>query len=197
MRVVTAPGVVLDVALAGAGPPLLMLHGFPDNRDLWRGLVPELSAQHRLWMPDLRGYRLSSKPLRVGDYAIAALLADVQVLADHASGSPQGRVSVVGHDWGGMLAWAFAALHPQRVDRLIVCNAPHPCRFAELLRSDPAQQAASAYVQRLTAPGAEEALAANGCARMWSLITRALPDLPASELDGLVAGWCVPGALAA
>jgi pimeloyl-ACP methyl ester carboxylesterase len=197
LRVATAPAVELDVALAGSGPPLLLLHGFPDNRDLWQAVAPALAAQHRLWMPDLRGYRESSKPPLVDDYRLDALVADVRALADKASGSPRGRVSVAGHDWGGMLAWAFAALHPERVERLVIFNAPHPCRFAELLRTDPAQQAASSYVQRLATPGAQEALAADGHERMRSLMRHALPGMSADELQCLAAGWNVPGALEA
>jgi pimeloyl-ACP methyl ester carboxylesterase len=195
--VATAPDVDLDVAVVGAGAPLLLLHGFPDNRDLWQALVPALAAHHRLWMPDLRGYRQSSKPPLVDDYSLHKLVADVRVLADKASCSPNGRVCVAGHDWGGMLAWAFAALHPERVERLVIFNAPHPCRFAELLRTDAAQQAASSYVQRLAAPGAEDAMAANGHERMRLLMQQSLPRMSPDDLQNLAAGWAVPGALPA
>ncbi|HLL17789.1 MAG TPA: alpha/beta hydrolase, partial [Rubrivivax sp.] len=180
--VATAPDVDLDVAVVGAGAPLLLLHGFPDNRDLWQALVPALAAHHRLWMPDLRGYRQSSKPPLVDDYTLHKLVSDVRVLADKACGSPNGRVSLAGHDWGGMLAWAFAALHPERVERLVIFNAPHPCRFAELLRTNAAQQAASSYVHRLALPGAEEAMAANGHERMRSLMQQSLPRMSLDEL---------------
>jgi epoxide hydrolase 4 len=202
-RLRTAAAVELDVAVQGQGPPLLLLHGFPDNRDLWRPLVPALSTQHRLWMPDLRGYRLSDKPTRVADYAIEPLLADVLALADAAtdgttSDATQGRrVALAGHDWGGMLAWAFAAVFPERVSQLVIFNAPHPCRFAELLRSDPAQRVATSYVQRLATPGAEDSLAAEGHARLRALMRHSLPGMPAAELDALAAGWAVPGALTA
>ena len=197
LRVATAPDVELDVAVVGTGVPLLLLHGFPDNRDLWQELVPALAAHHRLWMPDLRGYRQSSKPPLVDDYTIRKLVEDVRELADRASGSPQGSLSVAGHDWGGMLAWAFAALHPERVERLIIFNAPHPCRFAELLRTNAAQQVASSYVQRLATPGAEDAMAANGHERMRSLMQQSLPRMSEDDLQSLAAGWAVPGALAA
>lgn len=195
LRVPVADGVSLHVAEVGLGPPLLLLHGFPDNGDLWRALVPALAPHHRLWMPDLRGVRYSDKPPAVTDYAIEPLLADVQALVDAMCAPAPGRVAIAGHDWGGMLAWACAARHPASVDRLVILNAPHPCRFAQLLRDDPAQQRASAYIGWLTAPGAEALLAANGHARLRALVQRALPAMPAAELDALAAGWAVPGAL--
>jgi epoxide hydrolase 4 len=196
-RVPVANGLHLHVAEAGQGTPLLLLHGFPDNGDLWQPLLPTLAAEHRLWMPDLRGYRHSDKPTAVADYAIAALVADVKALADAMGGAIPGRVAVAGHDWGGMLAWAFAALHPECVERLVIFNAPHPCRFAELLRDDSKQREASSYVMRLSLSGAETVLAADHHARLRALMLHSLPRMPSGELDGLAAGWAVPGALTA
>jgi len=195
MRVRSADGVHLHVSEAGDGPPLLLLHGFPDNGDLWQPLIPALRDWHRLWMPDLRGYRHSDKPQATSDYAIEALVADVLALVDAMTASSHGRVFLAGHDWGGMLAWAFAALQPERIEKLVVFNAPHPCRFAELLRTDPAQREASSYVQRLRAPGAEVALAAQGHAKLRAMMQRSLPQMPIAELDALSAGWAVPGGL--
>jgi epoxide hydrolase 4 len=197
LRVQTAAHVALHVAVAGDGPPLLLLHGFPDNGGLWLPLLPALAAHHRLWMPDLRGYRHSDKPAASSDYAITHLVADVLALVDAMAGCTRGRVSIAGQDWGGILAWAFAALRPERVDRLLIFNAPHPCRFAQLLRHDAAQRQASAYVQRLRAPEAAALLAANGHARLRGLMQSALPQLPAAELESLAAGWAMPGALQA
>jgi epoxide hydrolase 4 len=201
-RVTVAEGISLHVAEAGQGPPLLMLHGFPDNGDLWRPLLSTLAPAHRVWMPDLRGYRHSDKPPQVRDYALDVLVADVLALIDAMTGSTQDRVALAGHDWGGMLAWAVAALHPQRVSHLVVFNAPHPCRFAQLLQSDPAQREASAYVPRLASPGAEAVLAADGHARLRGLVAGAVTDSPsgglsAQELDALARGWAMPGALSA
>lgn len=197
LRQRVAADVELHVAEAGRGAPLLLLHGFPDNGDLWTPLVSALGATHRLWMPDLRGYRHSDKPADPADYAIDHLVADVAALADAMVGRSPGRVTLAGHDWGGMLAWAFAARHPERVERLIIFNAPHPSRLAELLRDDPAQREASSYMQRLRAPGAEAVLAADGHARLRALVRHSLPTLPDAELDALAAGWAQPGALTA
>jgi epoxide hydrolase 4 len=192
-----APDVELHVAQAGDGAPLLLLHGFPDNGDLWRPLAMQLGATHRLWMPDLRGYRHSDKPPADADYALDRLLSDVLALCDALSARRPGRVALVGHDWGGILAWAFAARHPERVQRLIVFNAPHPYRLTELLRDNVAQRDASAYMARLREPGAEAALAAGGHARLRALVRSTQADMPADELEALANGWAQPGALSA
>ncbi len=190
-----APAVALRVAELGQGAPVLLLHGFPDNGGLWLPLAARLAVRHRVWMPDLRGYRHSAKPAAVHDYAIGALLDDVHALVQQLGrGAP---VVLAGHDWGGMLAWALAATRPALVQHLVIFNAPHPCRFAELLRTDAAQRDASAYVQRLAAPDAQAALSADGYARMRALLRHALPGLPAAELEALAAGWAMPGALTA
>ena len=199
-RVRVADGAALQVAEYGQGPPLLLLHGFPDNGDLWVPVAKRLARHHRLWLPDLRGYRHSDKPPHAADYSIDALVADVQALvtqmADgHTGPGSASRVSVAGHDWGGMLAWAVAARHPASIERLVVINAPHPCRFAELLQSDAAQRAASAYVQRLCSPGASAALAADDFARLRGLVRSNLPELPAEELESQAQVWALPGAL--
>lgn len=194
-RVPVAEDVALHVAELGDGPPLLLLHGFPDNGDLWLPVARRLANQHRVWMPDLRGYRHSDKPKGAADYAIDALVADVLALATQLGAGTAGRVHVAGHDWGGMLAWALAARHPASIERLVICNAPHPCRFAELLERDAAQRAASAYVQRLSAPGAGVALAADGFARLRAMLQANLPSLPADELESQVQGWALSGAL--
>lgn len=191
----TEGGVTLHVAELGRGAPLLMLHGFPDNGDLWLPLSVRLAHHRRVWMPDLRGYRHSAKPSAVADYDISALLGDVGALVHRLGGGAP--VTLAGHDWGGMLAWAFAATAPSCVERLVIFNAPHPCRFAELLRSDPVQRAASGYVRRLCAPGAEALLAADRYAPLRASLAHSLPRLPAEEIDALVQGWAVPGALTA
>ena len=192
-----AAGVHLHVQTAGQGSPLLLLHGFPDDADLWQPLVPLLSPHHRLWMPDQRGYRHSDKPALPGDYRIEALLADVLALVEYMLDGAPRRIAMAGHDWGGMLAWAFAARHPSRVERLVVFNAPHPCRFAELLRSDAQQRAASAYVHTLCQPGHAALMAADGHARMRALMARAVPGMRPEDIDALARGWATPGALPA
>lgn len=189
-----AAGVELHVAIQGDGPPVLLLHGFPDHWELWQPLMSLLSPQYRLMAPDLRGYNESDKPRELQAYHINTLVADVRALI-HTLG---GRCIVVGHDWGGMLAWAVAARYPQEVVRLVVLNAPHPCRFAQLLRLNAAQRQASAYVQRLCEPGTEARLAANNFALLWSVISNSMQG-PTTEADRLksIQAWSRPGALRA
>ena len=189
-----AAGIELHVAQLGTGSPVLMLHGFPDHWRLWEPLMLALAPQHRVMAPDLRGINLSDKPAAVADYAIEALVNDVLALIDHLGG----RCALVGHDWGGMLAWTVAALHPDRVSRLVVFNAPHPCRLAEQLRNSPAQRVASDYVRRLCAPGAEHHLAENHCERLWAVrsggASRAQDSVERAHCER---AWSQPGALKA
>ncbi len=127
----------ITLHLAEAGPvdgtPVVFLHGFPDCWISWRAQLPVLAeAGFRVIAPDLRGYGLSSRPPAIADYRIDALLQDIVALIELAAG---GRAHIVGHDWGGALAWSLAMLHPDRVDRLAVLNAPHPASFLRALRS--------------------------------------------------------------
>jgi pimeloyl-ACP methyl ester carboxylesterase len=184
----------LHVTQMGAGTPVLCLHGFPDHWRLWQPLMQALAPHHRVVAPDLRGINLSDKPPAVGDYAIGHLVADVLALIDHLGG----RCALVGHDWGGLLAWTVAALHPQQVSRLVVFNAPHPCRFAQELKTNPQQREASAYALRLCEPGVEQVLAENDFQRLWAVRSqgRAGPEA-AAEREAAVRAWAQPGALTA
>ncbi|TDP60480.1 alpha/beta fold hydrolase [Roseateles toxinivorans] len=188
-------GVRLHVAQAGqtgCGSPVLLLHGFPDHWRLWESTMLALAGQHHVMAPDLRGINLSEKPLSVADYAIDHLVDDVLALIDHLGG----RCALVGHDWGGMLAWVVAARHPAKVSCLAIFNAPHPCVFAQQLRSNPAQRAASEYVQRLCSPGAVEHLSQNHYSALWSVRADGKhqdelnPTRTSCEL-----AWSQPGAL--
>jgi pimeloyl-ACP methyl ester carboxylesterase len=128
---------------------VLLLHGFPDFWYGWRHQLPALAAAgFRAVALDLRGYNLSDRPPRVDDYRMARLVADVRS-AVRSLGAE--RAHVVGHDWGGAIAWHLAARHPDVVDRLVVLNAPHPGRFAELLRT-PGQLLRSWYVGAFQIP---------------------------------------------
>jgi pimeloyl-ACP methyl ester carboxylesterase len=136
-------GVRLHFVEAGSGPLVVLLHGFPEFWYCWRWQVPALAAaDFRVLVPDLRGYNLSDKPPGVGNYRLGALVDDVVALIDHAGGE---RAAVVGHDWGGAIAWALAMRHPQRVERLAILNAPHPAAFRREL-ANPAQWLRSWYM---------------------------------------------------
>ena len=152
------PGVRLHCAEAGdpASPPIVLVHGFPEFWYAWKEVLPLLGDRFHAVAPDLRGFNLSSRPEDVRAYRAPQLVADLDGLI---RGLGHERAVVVAHDWGGAAAWALAIAMPHRVSRLVIVNAPHPVPFARMLASDPAQQAASAYMNWLRRPGTESALA--------------------------------------
>lgn len=128
----------------GEGPLVLLLHGFPDHAASWRHQLPMLAAAGlRAVAPDLRGYGGSDRPGGVEAYDLDVLAADVVALTE-TLGEERAR-GIVGHDWGGAIAWHVAAHHPARLERLAILNAPHPAAFARALRW-PLQHLRSAYV---------------------------------------------------
>ena len=165
-------GVGLHYVEAGAGPLVLFLHGFPEFWYSWRHQLPAVAAAgYRPVAPDLRGYNESDKPPRVGDYRLSRLAADVVGLIDHFGAA---RATVVGHDWGGAIAWAVAATYPDRVDRLVILNAPHPAAFLREL-TNPVQWLRSSYILFFQTPWLPEwVLSAGG----FSLVRRVFRRQP-------------------
>ena len=184
-------GLRLHCAVAGQGDQLMLfLHGFPEFWAAWRG--PMQYFAERGWLcvaPDLRGFNLSDKPEGVESYKAKHLVADVLALGAHYS--PERKFVLVAHDWGGAVAWAVAIAHPQRLERLVMINSPHPYTFWRELRDNPAQQKASAYMNVFRLPKAERLLSENGYARLLS----AFDHLPSEWCDELVKAWSSPGAL--
>ncbi|MCD6673081.1 MAG: alpha/beta hydrolase [Burkholderiaceae bacterium] len=178
------------------GPLLLMLHGFPEGWFAWRELMPAFAARFHVVAPDLRGYGRSDKPEDVDAYRVSELVADVNALIDALG---RERCALVGHDWGGAIAWAFAIAHPQRVERLVILNAPHPVPFAQALAHDARQQAASAYMNWLRRPGSETVLARDDFARLDAMLESmgGAPWLDAAQRAEYHEAWRTPGALAA
>ncbi len=143
-----ANGIRFHVVEAGDGPPLLLLHGFPEFWWSWRKVIPELAQHFRLVMPDLRGFNLTDKPPE--GYDLDTLADDVAgLLAACAIDRP---VPIIGHDWGGVVAYRLAMRHPDRVARLLQLNAPHPNAWARGLLSHPVQQQKGWYVFLTLAP---------------------------------------------
>jgi pimeloyl-ACP methyl ester carboxylesterase len=190
-------GVRLHFASAGEAsrPLILFLHGFPEFWYAWKRQLAEFGASHFAVAPDMRGYNLSSKPDDVSAYAVKHLVEDVRDLVRELGCS--GRFTLVGHDWGGAVAWAFAIAHPALLERLVIINAPHPGVFARELHDNPAQQQASQYMLWFRTPEVETALAADNCA----LLVRALTETAAPgtfsevDLDAYRIAWSKPGAL--
>lgn len=166
-------GIELDALVAGpeGAPLLLFLHGFPEAAFIWEPLLAHFGARHRCIAPDLRGYGASSAPAGVEAYRAKALLQDLEALiAATTGGAP--LAALVAHDWGGALAWGLAMRRPELMARLVIVNAPHPGPFLRDLLHDPAQQAASAYMNFLCRPDAAERLAADDHARLFGFFTR-------------------------
>jgi pimeloyl-ACP methyl ester carboxylesterase len=129
--------------LGRRGPLVVFVHGFPDFWYGWRDQMAGLSRHHRTVALDLRGYNLSDHPAGVESYALPALVEDVAAVIRAAGES---RATIVGHDWGGAIAWLFAILHPEMTERLVVLQTPHPRGLLRELRTNPAQRQASTYV---------------------------------------------------
>ena len=134
-----------EVEVAGdVGAPLvLLLHGFPQTSDTWRDVLPALAdAGYFAAAPNQRGYSPGARPATVEEYATRLLVGDALALADALDAS---RFHLVGHDWGGQLAWLIAAHHPERVRTLAVLSRPHPAAFAAAIRGDAAQSERSRH----------------------------------------------------
>lgn len=171
-RVKLSTGVELDVVDIGPrdAPALIFLHGFPESHRTWRYQLPHFATRFRCIAPDQRGYRGSSKPQEVESYTPDKLIADIFALAD-ALGVVE--FTVVGHDWGGAIAWGVAlggqpnGLHPAwsgRVTRAVIANAPHPAIFQRLLLTNEQQRVASQYISIFRDPASDVILHEHGIA---------------------------------
>jgi epoxide hydrolase 4 len=140
---VEANGIRFHYVTAGEGPLVLLLHGFPQFWYAWRHQIPALAERFKVVVPDLRGYGDTEKPPRVADYRTGILAADVAALVN-AFGCE--KAHIVGHDWGGGVAWTTAFEHAAVVDKLAVLNCPHPMLFARALRSNLRQLGRSWYM---------------------------------------------------
>ena len=190
---------MLNVALAGreGSPPVILLHGFPESHRTWRGIAPLLEDKFRLLMPDLRGFGASDQPQEIEAYATDKLVADIFALAD-ALGID--RFALIGHDWGGAIAWAAAIRGDPRVERLAIVNSPHPLVFQRSLIEDAEQRAASQYINAFRTPGFERAIETMGFEKFFAKSFSAHVDLdtvPLDERARYIADWSAPGAMTA
>ncbi len=199
-RRVPAHGLHLQIVEAGPpdGPPVILLHGFPDFWWSWRHQVGPL-AQHgfRVIAPDLRGYGLSDRPRGVTAYGLDALVADTLALAESCG---HRDFSLVGHDWGGIIAWETAVRHPTRVRRLAILNAPHLDVWSRAIASRPGQTLRSWYTAFFQLPVLPEALLSGGnfLALRTALARIARPgSFTPDDLRRYVQAWSQPGALTA
>jgi len=191
-------GITAEVVAVGPshGPMLILLHGFPDVWQTWSNQIePLVAAGFRVLIPNQRGYGRSSKPSPISDYHLDHLANDILALAD-SEGRQQ--FQLVGHDWGGIVAWHTGIVAPDRVTRLVVLNAPHPDVFWKYLLTHPTQLLKSWYVMFFQFDWLPEALLrAKSYERLAKSVKAAGPsrinDKP--ELLQLMDSWSQPGAL--
>jgi epoxide hydrolase 4 len=188
-------GVRLHYVSAGKGPLVVFLHGFPEFWYEWKNQLAVFGQDHLAVAPDMRGYNLSAKPPEVDQYQLKYLIEDVRALAGQLGYK---KFTLVAHDWGGAVAWALAAAHPECLDKLVIVNAPHPGVFARLLAEDAKQQQASQYMLMFRSPQAEAALSANQYALLVNIVLGAgLKNGVFTEDDkkAYIEAWSQPGAL--
>jgi pimeloyl-ACP methyl ester carboxylesterase len=195
-RVPLRTGVTLNVALAGdrANPPVILLHGFPESHRTWREIAPRLQNRFFLVMPDQRGFAGSDLPQDLDAYKTDTLIDDIFALAD-ALGLE--RFALVGHDWGGAIAWGAALRGDPRLTRLAIVNAPHPVIFQKSLIESPEQRAASQYITAFRAPGFDTMVEAKGFDWFFETTFARHTDIskiPEPEKQQYIADWSQPGA---
>jgi pimeloyl-ACP methyl ester carboxylesterase len=190
--------VQLHYVEAGRGPLVLLLHGFPEFWYGWRNQIPDLAdAGFRVVAPDLRGYNTSSKPDGVRAYSVRRLARDVARLIPALG---EERAAVVGHDWGGIIAWWFAMRYQERLERLAILNAPHPATMPRMFAS-PLQWLRSAYVFYFQIPWLPEASISAGDFTVLRMLFRNDPRRPDAftdaDIDRYIEAFRQPGALTA
>jgi pimeloyl-ACP methyl ester carboxylesterase len=192
-------GVTLNVALTGnpASPPVLLLHGFPESHRTWREVAPRLQDRFFLVMPDQRGFAGSDQPQEVEAYETDRLVDDIFALAGALALE---RFALVGHDWGGAIAWPAALRGDPRLTRLAIVNAPHPVIMQKSVIEDAEQRAASQYINAFRNPGFERVVEAMGFEAFYEKTFGTHADLsriPEAEKRQYLADWTQPGALTA
>ena len=191
-RVKLGNGIELDVVDVGPrdAPALIFLHGFPESHRTWRHQIAHLSDRYRCIAPDQRGYRGSSKPQDVASYTPDKLIGDVFLLAAELGVQD---FTIVGHDWGGAIAWGVALMGQGtgRVTRAVIANAPHPAVFQRLLYTNRVQREASQYMRDFRDPANDALVREHG---LGGLLMKAIKwdresPMEPEERQALLADW--------
>ncbi|ATY15441.1 alpha/beta hydrolase [Amycolatopsis sp. AA4] len=184
-----------DAIAAGPedGRPVLLLHGFPQAAVEWEHQVATLGVLgYRAVAPDQRGYSPDVRPERPAEYGIATLVSDVAAMADALGWN---EFDLVGHDWGGAVAWWTADEHPERLRSLTAVSTPHPGALAEAMRTDEDQHLRSAYMTEWRqTPATERRMLADNAKALREIFDRRIPP---SKIDEYVQRLSEPGALTA
>lgn len=194
-RITLSTGVTLNVATAGPkdGEPIVFLHGFPESHRTWRNQIEALSDRYYCIAPDQRGFAKSDKPEGVENYSADKIIADIAALAD-ALGI--GGFTLAGHDWGGAIAWGAALSLPDRVERLIIANAPHPFIFQRTLVENRDQRVASQYMRAFRDTSHDPFIKEHGLAAFLvkTLDMGRSPGMSDEDRDIYFEDWARPGA---
>ena len=198
-RISLATGVTLKVAQGGPAnaEPIIFLHGFPESHRTWRHVAPDLARDHRVIVPDQRGFGASDRPQGAEEYRAERTVADILALAD-AYGID--RFTLVGHDWGGAISWTAALKHADRLNRLVIVNAPHPLVFQRSLIDDRGQREAAQYIRAFRSPMMEKGIEAMGLDTFYAKTFGghvALESVSDEERRAYVDDWGQEGALTA
>ena len=196
-RVGLSTGVSLNVGFAGPedAPAVILLHGFPESHRTWREVTPRLEDSFRLIMPDQRGFAGSDRPLDVAEYETDMLIGDIFALADTLGLE---SFALVGHDWGGAIAWPATLRSDPRLTKLAIINAPHPVIFQKSLIDDADQRAASQYINWFRMPAAENVIEAMGYDAFFQKTFAGHVDLakvPEAEKQQYLAEWSQAGGM--
>ena len=198
-RIALPTGVTLRVQVGGPeeAEPIVFLHGFPESHRTWRSVAPALAGEFRILAPDQRGFAGSDKPKELEAYKPDRTVEDLIALADALG---LARFTLVGHDWGGAIAWLAALRHPDRIARLVIVNAPHPLIFQKSLIEDEAQRAASQYIRAFRNPLMEKGIEAMGLDTFFDKTFGAHADaskISEAERQAYIDEWRQQGALTA
>jgi len=188
-------GIRIHYVTAGAGELVIFAHGFPEFWYAWKDQLLEFGRDYQAVAPDMRGYNLSEKPAGADQYQVKVLCEDLRGLAEHLGHQ---RFVLVGHDWGGAVAWAFALSYPGYLEKLVIINAPHPAVFERELRENPAQQKASEYMLMFRGPEAEQILSANRYDFLYNgVLSEGVKNgyFTQEDCEAYLTAWSQPGAL--
>lgn len=195
---IEANGLRFEVDTCGSGDTLaLCLHGFPENSFSWRYQLPMLAKKgFKAWAPNLRGYGNSSKPVGIHSYSLENLMADVAALIDVSRCK---NIVLIGHDWGAVIAWFFTMRKIRKLDRLIICNVPHPAKMD--LRRNWSQLRKSWYIFFFQLPRIpEKILGAKNAKLVGQMIKRSSSSpsmFPSEVIDKFTESASKPGSLEA
>lgn len=194
-RVHSAGDIEIACRVEGTGPAVVLLHGFPDLGVGWRHQSAALAAAgFRAVCPDLRGYGASSRPAALSEYALTKITDDVIAVITSHSSDP---VMLVGHDWGGVIAWYVAMQRPDLLRRLIIMNAPHPAAYRREVARFSSQIVRSWYAGFFQLPLLPEMLLRTRHMRLLDRVWRHGPARDAETLEVYRAAFSQPGAITA